>query len=294
MSKFPGIRNLAARLALGAVLLGCGWVNAAVGLNVSAPAPAARAESSITVLGELTPSRRLASGEAVEALGFERKSEFTLTLLSALPIEEVAEAVGLPRLHWAFRSGGYERAITPNLVVDVAASAERLSAFALAWMYVYRQDSVPFFETSGAGRPGIRITFAKELTVEREAAMFAELVRALGPEAGYTRVGDREILIIDFEDAGFAALLGRFSELMAGSNPVVAREAFAAQCAFPSHDWAVDPEGAGLMVRLRASLSPQAEAQLRELHARYAALVSAWLAGRDRVPDAPPTALTRP
>jgi hypothetical protein len=273
------MRSMKAASLLFTLLLVCsGWAHAAPASRPSMPTPAVQVEvrGSASVLGELTPSRRLASGEAVEALGFERKSELTLTVMSALPIEAVAEVVGLRRLQWAYRSGGYEQSVTPNLVVDVAAAAKaQLADFALAWMYVYQQDSVPFFEASGAGRPGVRITFAKELTVEREQAMFAELARALGPTAGYTRFSDREILVIDFEGAGFAAQLERFAGLMAASNAIVASEAFAVQCAFPTHDWAADPDGATLIARLH--LSREAEARLREMRGRYERLVEGWL-----------------
>ena len=265
--------------------------SAPVSFELRAPsAPAA------TLLGEFTPSTRLASGVAVEALGSDDKAALTQTVMSVLPIEDLAAALGLGarEVRWSYRSGGYQRSITPNVVVSVepGAGRARVAALSLAWMYVYQQEAVPFFAWSDAGRAGARIAFESELTPARERAMFAALVEAQGSDAGYTRLNDREILVIDFDGRGrLGDELDRFRALMAATNRVVRTEAFVAQCSYREHDWHADPAGDALLGELARTVPGADVAALRAMRSSYERLVARWL---ERMPEAREVSLTRP
>jgi len=242
------------------------------------------ASATVNVVGEFTPSASLAAGAAIEAQSFEQKIRFTRTVMRALPLEELAALFGLDSsgFEWSYRSGGCQQSIAPNLLVSVGADERtRVAAFALAWMYVYRQDAVPYFAASaGAGRSSVRLAFENELTPARERAMFASLVAALGKDAGYTRVGEREIVVIDFDDrSAFAADIARFGSSMVAANPVVHTERFTTQSEYPTHDWRAEPDGTSLLARIgRALPAPGIEVQLRALRARYDELLFSWLA----------------
>jgi hypothetical protein len=244
----------------------------------------------LSVLGEFTPSTGLAAGAAIEALGFEQKVELTRQVMSALPIQDLAAlfGLGLRGFDWSYGSGGYQQSIAPNIVATVSATERaRVSAFALAWMYVYEQDAVPDFAAASAGRPAMRIRFERALTPAREGTMFASLIAALGKDAGYTRTGEREIVVIDFEErATFDRDIASFTSSMAKLNPVVAAERFNARCEYRSHDWRAEPDGWSLLEEIgKLFPAPGMETKLRALRARYERLVSGWLALPSSTPD---------
>jgi hypothetical protein len=256
----------------------------AVAVLLGVARPALAEPPALSVLGEVTPSPSFASGASIERLAFEDKVEFTREVMRAVPLEELAQLFGFDSrsFEWAHRSGGYLASIAPNLVVTLGIGVEehaRAASFALAWMYVYHQDAVPFFAAAPAGRPAVRIRFEQALTPAREGAMFAALIEALGKDAGYTRLGRHEIVVIDFAGrSGFADDIGAFSSRMAALNPVARVASFAAKCEFRPHDWASDPDGASLLAAItRAFPSHGLEARLRALRARYQQAVSAWL-----------------
>jgi hypothetical protein len=242
------------------------------------------ASGTLNVVGEFTPSSSLAAGATIESQGFEQKARFTRTVMRTVPLEELAVLFGLDSrgFKWSYRSGGCQQSIAPNLLVSVDAGEHaRVAAFALAWMYVYQQDAVPYFAASpGAGRSSVRLAFEKDLTPDRERAMFASLVAALGKDAGYTRVGEREIVVIDFDERGaFAADIARFASSMFAANPVVRAERFTTQSEYPTHDWRAEPGGTSLLARIgRVLPAPGIEAQLRALRTRYQEVLSGWLA----------------
>ena len=258
---------------------------AALALLCGGPANAGDpASGTLNVVGEFTPSVSLAAGATIEVQSFEQKARFTRTVMRALPLEELAALFGLDSrgFEWSYRSGGCQQSIAPNLLVSVGTDERaRVAAFALAWMYVYQQDAVPYFAASaGTGRPSVRLAFEKELTPARERAMFASLVAALGKDAGYTRVGEREIVVIDFKErSAFAADIARFASSMVATNPVVRTERFTAQSEYPAHDWRAEPDGASLLAQIGKVLpAPGIEVQLRALRARYEGVLSSWLA----------------
>ena len=242
------------------------------------------ASGKLNVVGEFTPSTSLAAGTVIESLSFEQKARFTRAVMRTVPLEELAALFGLDSrgFEWSYRSGGCQQSIAPNLLVSVGADERaRVAAFALAWMYVYQQDAVPYFAVSArAGRASVRLAFEKELTPARERAMFASLVAALGKDAGYTRVGEREIVVIDFDErSAFAADIDRFALTMTAANPVVRTERFMAQSEYPTHDWRAEPDGASLLAQIGKMLpAPGIDVRLRGLRARYEGVLASWLA----------------
>ena len=163
----------------------------------------------------------------------------------------------------------------PHRVVEVRGKT-LLRAFALAWMYVYRQQSVPFFRVADGGMAAMRLRFEGSLTPAGERAMYASLIDALGEDAGYTRIAEREIVVIDFaRHAGFAQGVREFAK----HNRIVQVERLAVRAKYRSHDWQADRDGKTLLAEVRR-LAPQRDVEpaLRAMHARYEALVADWLA----------------
>jgi hypothetical protein len=261
------------------------WVAAAALCVAGTAQGAPDIEEKLSMVGEFTPTTVLASGAAIESMSFEQKAGFTRKVMSAMPLEDLAALLGFGagELRWSYRSGGYQQSITPNIVVDLdAGPAQRtkVAAFALAWMYVYEQDAVPFFAASmSRGRSAMRLRFARDLTPAAETAMFNAMTAVLGKDAGYTRVGDREIVVIDFNDrAAFASDIAAFASSMAASNAVVRMEPSRVQAEFPSHDWRAEPDGASLLAQIGKVAPAQGiESQLRQLRARYERIVAGWL-----------------
>src|SRR5258708_38185096 len=109
--------------------------------------------------------------------------------------------------------------------------------------------------------------------------MFAALITALGKDAGYTRIGAREIVVIDFQErAGFAGGVALFASAMAATNPVIHAGPFTAQSEYRPHDWRAEPEGASLLAEIgKAFLAPGIETKLRGLRDRYERLASGGL-----------------
>ena len=223
------------------------------------------AQEKFSVLGEFTPGASL-------QMSFEEKAQFTRGVMRELPLADLAGLFGLQAFDWSYRSGGYQQTIAPNVVVSVSTEQRaRVRAFALAWMYVYQQDAVPFFSAGDGGRPAMRLRFEKRLTPATEARMYASLVQALGDKAGYTRTGDGEIVVLDLDGSpGFYPALAAF----ASSNRVVSVEHFTARTECLTHDWRRDPLGEALL--RNAGVTPQVEAKLRSLRARFQRFVADW------------------
>src|SRR5262249_43750427 len=100
--------------------------------------------------------------------------------------------------------------------------------------------------------------------------MYAALVGALGENAGYTRVGASEIIVLDLgAQPGFQAGMAAFAASMTAKA-----ERFSAQTECASHDWRRDSHGASLLAELPRPIEPR----LRALRARYEQFVAAWLA----------------
>lgn len=224
-------------------------------------AGSAGADGTYRVLGELAPTT---------TLPYEEKAGLTRAVMREVPLAELASLFELEGgFDWSYRSGGYQGEIAPNVVASIGAGDEaRVRAFALAWSYVYRQDAVPFFADAARGRQAMRLRFERGLTREAEASLYAALVEALGDEAGYTRVSEGEIVVIDFRgDPAFASAAER-----------LAAEVFNVQGELCAHDWRADPSGEALLAGM--SLAPEMEAKVRALRARYEHAVSALLDSR--------------
>ena len=239
-------------------------------LLLLAVAAAAHAFPTWKLLGELNPN-------AISALALEDRAELNRALLAAVPPEELAALLGFDArsFRWEQRTGGYRRTTSPAMVVHVEGERARVLTLARAWLYVYGQEMVPLLGAAGA-QVGFRLSFSLPLTPAAEQEMFVRLVAAIGEEAGYTRTGESEILVLNFEgpDERFAAGMRAFEWAMAATNPVVAADRFGTDCETPSHDWQQDPTGAAL---LGAIGDAGTAAKLRHWRARYESAVRDWL-----------------
>jgi hypothetical protein len=121
---------------------------AAIVMGCAVHEASAEATESFTLAGRFVPPAATAGDDSV----------FTDSIVWAVPLAEVAALFSLI-------PGGYDWSY-PGLTVDVrVAPAERarVEAFAIAWMYVYRQPAVPYLRTPESGAPTMRLRYEANL-----------------------------------------------------------------------------------------------------------------------------------
>lgn len=152
------------RACAAAILLGCAMHNAS-----------AEDTERFTIAGGFIPASSI--------VGDDRA--FTKAIAWAVPISEVAALFDLI-------PGGYDWR-SPGLMVDVwSAPGERarVEAFAVAWMYVYRQPAIPYFRTPEAGTGAMRLRYEPNLVAAHPWRSEAgddgllRVIRGLHPSSG--------------------------------------------------------------------------------------------------------------
>ena len=121
---------------------------AAIILGLAVHDASAEATETFTLAGRFVPPAAIAGDDRV----------FTDSIAWHVPVADVAALFSLT-------PGGYDWSY-PGLTVDVfVAPAERarVEAFAIAWMYVYRQPNVPYFRTPDSGTPAMRLRYEANL-----------------------------------------------------------------------------------------------------------------------------------
>jgi hypothetical protein len=281
----------------GAELKRRGWLPG-ITPRTEVPSSSTRAGSR-TITAEAVPSP--ATGMS-GILGAEKATQkaFTKAVQAKVSVQEIGKVFGIdPKLISVdYGSGGYGGGITPNMIVRVAPAdgvamtqeeQERADVLALGLMYVYTQNSVPWFRADPnleAGQTinghdvslGISVKW-DGMTPAKESAAFAELRAQLGEDIGYTRVDDNTIAILNYSYMGignedFANGVRNFAEKTNGR----VEGQFGAESDYPSeHDWAADPSGKGILERIAQATggSPSVQAGVKSLRQRAQAFYGA-------------------
>lgn len=191
-------------------------------------------------------------------------------------------------------TGGYAGEINANVISGIQTEdPAKAEAYARAIQYIFRQDAVPYFqaqfqenlEESGLSR-GVLFTFKGELTTDTERAFFDALRAALHPDAGYTRVSAREIVVINYrdeagvppiEDGAFAGALEKLAKDHGKTLGLQEVADFGAEAKYgPVHDWGADSDGQRFLDEASAGGSPALQSWLRDRRQAFDELLEVW------------------
>jgi len=238
---------------------------------------------------EVVPSTAFEDGRRLTGATPEVKLGFTRAALSILLDDKgndrLAAAIGIPLYYERIGTGGYDGAITPNVINGVQAmrlnshyDTSYVHAYARALQYLFRQDAVPWFRadpTLNIDNPGVAagvsIKFNAALDVQSEDLFFAALREHMGQDAGYTKLDNNEIAVINYGDTDnhdFLQLLDDFVDKYKSdlniSDEIVH---FGAEGEYITHDWTQDPQGQALRAELETyqGRSPGSPNLLRQL-----------------------------
>ena len=103
---------------------------------------------------------------------------------------------------------------------------------------------------------GLKLTYAQPLDNAAETAILAALQKVLGADAGYTRMDDRSVVVINYrgdggipfmDDEAFAAGIRAYIEGEGKNHGIKETGTFGSEGRYgPVHDWAADPDASGL------------------------------------------------
>jgi len=249
------------------------------------------------VTHEAVPSKTTEQGRQVDALPREEKQELGRRQREALAENNthvVMEALGVPLYNVATAIGGYDGMINPNEISNIVmvGGAEldrpRADVFSQIMQYIYTQDAVPWFRaerkaqtseaTGNFGRKytqGINWDLQGPLNEDQETALFDALRKALGPDAGFSMVGEDQLVIIDFKDekgvtfsglkpAEFIEKIDQIGENIGADLGVVNSYTFGAEGNYLTHDWETDPNGQRLEEAIQEYASTRGPPDLLE------------------------------
>ena len=239
--------------------------------ELSEPSPAIRARTQ-TITGEVIPSVKTPMSQ-IEKVDFANKEKLTKDIMKSKFIPDIAEILGIDsRIRVTVQSGAYEGKVNPNLKVEIinpnADTAENDARdLAYAMSYVFKQDATPFFRADPAllnkAQYGISLKFGKSLTPAMQKKILGVMNQYLGSDAGFSKVGPNEIVLINYRgDDGNPFLMPdpEFIEAIAKARddinqfaPIEDAKAFGAKSEYPYHDWEADTDGNAIIKRLQSS-----------------------------------------
>jgi hypothetical protein len=247
----------------------------AEGLETFFAQPDVRAETQ-NITGEVIPST---AGEMSQIAGLNRKDKQALnsTILKQRVIQKLAESLGIKSIiRVRAGTGGYDQAISPNLIVnvvnkDVLQSKKDADILSDAMSYVFQQDATPYFRADrsllGAGKMGFKIKFADENpSATLEAKTFKLLQKVLGADAGYTKMNKNEFVIINYDgknNDGFSRNVEQFITELEALTPIAEKEVFGANTEYEFYDWSKPDTQKALASRIQGSVTRQPNIQKR-------------------------------
>jgi hypothetical protein len=214
--------------------------------------PAKLRAGNITVTPEVKPSTQLPVGNALDAMTHGYLLKFQQGVLQHVfgpnGADEFFRAFGLDRTQYRFipGNGGYDSRIAPNLVATVRDEATA-KLLAKAWMYVFRQDAVPYYRADPSllgttnGTAGTRIEFAAPLSADQLRGIYDSIRSQVHPGLGLTQVSPNAVEALNFSDLADADFFSKFKALAMPTtfgNEVTNHEDFRAQAEYPETNWA--------------------------------------------------------
>lgn len=227
------------------------------------PSMEERRSAGSQMFAETRPTTKTESGREIAKQSQSRQREFQRAALNAIGgVRGFYEAFGLTRASARAvpGSGGYESdgayVTAPNVIVTARADKNTVEAMARAWMYVFRQDAVPYYRP----RPdlkdnetytlGVRLTFTDSISGKVMGEFVDRLRELVGESQGFSQVSEREIEIANFggmDDAEFYASVDILAQEYHDNGTITSAEAFGAEGDYIEHDWQADQSAEGLV-----------------------------------------------
>lgn len=237
-----------------------------------------RTGEGVTIMAEAIPSDKVAP--ELLSLPVDKAIEFTEKSYALIHGKDgqnlLTQLLGLKGASTTLSEGAYAGGVHPNLVVELDNAFQNESAanlYAMALQYIYSQDSVVVqhavlnpSNTTNLSR-GYYITFKDDLNPASEQAILEAFNRIVSDGVGFTRVGPREIMVVNIADytgldnAAFeAAMKGAINDQHEALGIVDAHNYWAKLNFNDSeahHDWQADPEGQAILEKIQAGLPNQ-------------------------------------
>jgi hypothetical protein len=220
------------------------------------------------VTAEVKPSTKLEIGQAVANLSIAKLQAYQRDALArvfgARGPAALMEEMGLDRSKYRIveGAGGYDASMAPNEIITLNTDHATALRVAKAWMYIFRQDAVPFFRADPAladdpkAAQGVQITFAERLSNPLLRKVFDSLREQVHPGIGLTKISANEIAIVNFrgedgkpflmEDGAFLDALQAAVDAKSLGAKISDYGRFGAETEYPFHDWQSEPSGASL------------------------------------------------
>lgn len=250
------------------------------------------------VTAEVKPSTKMAIGQALVKLSMSRLQEYQQTAFNRVFGGDpgiLMRAFGLNRTQYRVveGGGGYDGTLAPNAIITLNIDAATAEKIAKAWMYIFRQDSVPFFRADDKllddpkASAAVKIRFAESFSNTKLREIYDNLRSQVEPGIGLTKLDHNVIAIVNYRDeTGKPFLMSDedfYNKLGAAvqANDLGAKingyGRFGAETAYPYHDWEENPDGQGLL-----SAASEGRPDLQARLGRWANIFGKFAEGRAR------------
>ena len=220
-----------------------------------------------TITGEVIPSVKSEMAEA-EELAFNYKEKLTKEIANSDAVQRIAKFLGVDsKIRITVGSGAYANKVNPNLIVQIinndAQAAEKDALdIANAMSYVFKQDATPFYRADpkllDTEQIGFKIKFdTANLTPAQQKKILGIFQDKFGADAGFTKVRNNELVIINYRgedgkpflvpDEEFMQGLADIRDAIGKVSPIESQEMFGAKSEYPYHDWQEEPSGVGIV-----------------------------------------------
>ena len=202
------------------------------------------------------------------------KKAFTTEAAALLYTEEgvnvLEQILGVKVLYDYQSTGMYDKNNNPNIVTDIQNedALRAVKIYSRVVQYIYKQDAAPWYklieDLSRIDLPtGLRLTFFKSISQEVENGMRDEMIKLLGDGAGWTKINDRQIDIINYRDENgdsslkltdeeFTEKIVAFATGESGTRLGVVPETdiYKVEGEYPWHDWEGEPDGQSILKQI--------------------------------------------
>lgn len=220
-----------------------------------------------TVTGEVIPSVKSEMAEA-EKLAFAYKEKLTKEIANSDAVQRIVKFLGVDsKIRITVGSGAYANKVNPNLIVqiindDIQTAEKDALDIANAMSYVFKQDATPFYRADpkllDTEQIGFKIKFdTANLTPAQQKKILSIFQSKFGEDAGFTKVRNNELVIINYRgedgkpflvpDEEFMQGLADISDEISKVSPIESQEMFGAKSEYPYHDWQKEPSGVGIV-----------------------------------------------
>lgn len=229
----------------------------------------------INVTAEVKPSTKLDIGKVVAQWSMTRLRQFQNDAVAATfgdgGVRTFLNAFGMNEtmVRVIDGVGTYDGGIAPNLLLMLNGSRDQAEFLAKSWMYIFRQDAVPYFRAipqsdESQDAQGVVVNFSKNLSDTDVRAFYNAMRGNVHAGLDLTMLAKNKAVIINFTNMPNTTFIGAM-EAFLKSGAVKNLDGYGkinAESAYPTHDWVADPAGKDLINGLVATGRPNLQARL--------------------------------